>query len=128
MSDRIIPEHTAPTEYTVDPETGETTLIIEHFRQGENRYRIVHSLAASVEGEDAKRQTPRRWTPLAIKRACGERWAPLKAALVDADLYEDFIMAQELVETDVAFARVYAWAVAQYGEEVVEAILSAATE
>lgn len=80
-----------------------------------------------INSEDGQ-PVPRRWTPLAIKRACGERWATLKAALVDADLYEDFMMAQELVETDAAFARGYAWAVAQYGAEAVEAILSAATE
>ena len=71
---------------------------------------------------DAPTPPPRSWTPLAIKRACGENWATLKAALTEADLYEDFVMAQELREDDAAFQRGYAWAVAQYGQSAVEAL------
>ena len=71
---------------------------------------------------------PRVWTPLSIKRACGERWATVKAALQQADIYEDFIMAQELREDDAAFLQGYNWAVAQYGAEVVDAVLAAAQE
>ena len=76
---------------------------------------------------DAPTPPPRSWTPLAIKRACGDKWATLKAALTEADLYEDFIMAQELRDDDEAFKRGYTWAVAQYGQSAVEAILEAAS-
>lgn len=69
---------------------------------------------------------PRVWTPLAIKRACGDRWATVKAALQQADIYEDFIMAQELREDDAAFAQGYNWAVSEFGAEVVDAVLAAA--
>ena len=71
---------------------------------------------------------PRRWTPLSIKRACGEKWDEVWVALEQAGLFYDFIMATEIVETDAAFKRGYTWAVATYGEEAVEAILAAAGE
>ena len=122
----IVPEMTAPADCVTDPETGETTIIIEHFRQGEHRYRIVHNLADTVQNEDAEQRAYRSWTPLAIKRACGERWPEVKAALQSADIYEDFIMAQELREDDAAFAQGRAWAEAQYGAETVAAVLAAA--
>ena len=69
----------------------------------------------------------RKWTPLSIKRACVEKWSEVKAALVAADLYEDFIMAQELREDDDDFKRGIAWACATYGEDTVETILLAAS-
>ena len=69
---------------------------------------------------------PRTWTPLAIKRACGARWPTVKAALQQADIYEDFVMAQEIREDDDAFQRGYAWAVGQYGKEAVDRVLEEA--
>ena len=77
---------------------------------------------------DAPTPQPRAWTPLAIKRACGDKWATLKSALQASDLYEDFVMAQELREDDSAFQRGLTWAVAQYGAEAVDEILQAAQE
>jgi hypothetical protein len=71
---------------------------------------------------------PRRWTPLGVKRACGDRWPTVKSALVAADIYEDFIMARELREDDAAFALGYAWAVSQYDAQTVDAVLAAAQE
>ena len=69
---------------------------------------------------------PRTWTPLSIKRACRERWNALRDALQEADIYEDFIMAEELREDDEAFQRGYAWAVETYGQEVVDEVLDEA--
>ena len=122
----IKPEQTAPADSVTDPETGETVIVVEHFRQGDHRYRIVHNLADTVRNEDAEQRAYRSWTPLAIKRACGERWPEVKTALQAADIYEDFIMAQELREDDPAFLQGRAWAEAQYGAETVEAVLAAA--
>jgi len=69
---------------------------------------------------------PRHWTPLSIKRACADKWAAVRDALTAAGIYEDFVMAQEIIEDDAAFAQGYAWAVATYGKEAVDAILAAA--
>ena len=77
---------------------------------------------------DAPTPPPRSWTSLSIKRACGDKWATLKSALQASDLYEDFIMAQELREDDAAFQRGLTWAVAQYGQDAVDEILQAAQE
>lgn len=91
----------------------------------------MDAVAAQLWVREARKAlglTVRTWTPLSIKRACGEKWPVVKAALVDADLYEDFIMAQELREDDAAFQQGLAWAKAAYGEEVVEAVLSAAAQ
>ena len=70
----------------------------------------------------------RKWTPLAKKRACGDRWPTVRAALEDAGIYEDFVMAQELREDDSAFLRGIEWARATYGAEAVEEVLCAASE
>ena len=75
---------------------------------------------------DAPPPPPRVWTPLSIKRACGERWSAVRAALEAAGIYEDFVMAQELREDDSAFQMGYQWAVTQYGKEAVDAVLAAA--
>lgn len=75
---------------------------------------------------DAPPPPPRRWTPLSIKRACGERWSAVHAALEAAGIYEDFVMAQELREDDSAFQMGYQWAVQNYGQEAVDAVLAAA--
>lgn len=68
----------------------------------------------------------RSWTPLAIKRACGGLWESLKAALQEAGMYEDFIMAQELREDDEDFARGVARARELFGDEAVDAVLNTA--
>ena len=73
-----------------------------------------------------KRVKVRTWTPLAIKRACGDKWATVKSALQGADIYEDFMIAQELREDDAAFRRGYEWACATYGTNTVDEILAAA--
>lgn len=85
--------------------------------------RLWHKQWALV---DAPPPPPRVWTPLSIKRACGERWSAVRAALEAAGIYEDFVMAQELREDDSAFQMGYQWAVTQYGKEAVDAVLAAA--
>ena len=72
---------------------------------------------------EKERPAARTWTPLAIKRACGDKWPTVKAALNAADIYEDFIMAQELREDDAAFQQGVAWAKSVYGEEAVDEVL-----
>lgn len=74
----------------------------------------------------ADARPPRRWTPLAIKRACGERWPAIRAALEAEGIYEDCVMAQELRENDEAFRKGYAWAVQTFGKEAVDKVLAAA--
>lgn len=69
----------------------------------------------------------RKWTPLSIKRASGDRWPVIRTALEEAGLFEDFIMAQELREDDSAFQQGITWAKSTYGEESVESVLSAAS-
>ncbi len=90
--------------------------------------RMTAYVDALLERGDAMapKPPPRKWTPLSIKRACGDRWPTVKSALVAADIYEDFVMAQELREDDVAFKRGYMWAVSQYGAQTVDAVLAAA--
>ncbi len=74
----------------------------------------------------ADARPPRRWTPLAIKRASGERWPAIRAALEAEGIYEDYVMAQELREDDEAFRKGYAWAVQTFGKEAVDKVLAAA--
>ena len=67
----------------------------------------------------------RAWTPLSIKRACGDKWLMFKSAL-DTNALDEFMMAQELREDDATFAAVYQAACAQFGKDVVDAILDSA--
>lgn len=71
-------------------------------------------------------QTVRTWTRLSLIRACGEMWPEVKAALVNAGLYDEFIGADEIREDDPAFRRGAEWARGSYGDEAVDAILAAA--
>ena len=43
--DFIFPEQTAPTETLADEETGEIKQTVEHYRQGEHHYKIVHTVS-----------------------------------------------------------------------------------
>lgn len=76
--------------------------------------------------DDAPPPPPRAWTPLAVKRACGDRWPAVKAALEAKGIFDDFMMAQELLEDDPAFMQGIAWAKSEYGDAAVDAVLDAA--
>ena len=89
----------------------------------ETRDGAIHRIYEAVQDPPPP---PRVWTPLSIKRACGERWPAVRDALQTAGIYEDFIMAQELREDDAAFSQGYNWAVSEFGAEVVDAVLAAA--
>lgn len=75
---------------------------------------------------DDRKEVVRTWTPLALKRACGERWDEVKAALLQTGIFDEFVMAAEIREDDDAFKSGYAWAVQAYGQETVDAVLEAA--
>lgn len=89
--------------------------------------RITQSEYEELIGGDDPSVLTRTWTPLSIKRACGNKWTAVKEALMSVDIYEDFVMAQELREDDEAFQKGITWAKNTYGEEAVEAVLSAAS-
>ena len=99
---------------------------------GEREVRIANPTPAQLEAAGyALCDVPdgvRSWTPLAIKRTCGGLWESLKAALQEAGIYEDFVMAQELREDDEVFARGVARARELFGDEAVDAVLKRALE
>lgn len=78
--------------------------------------------------EDAPPPPPRCWTRHALMKACGDKWETVKAALVEANLYDAFLTANEILEDDEDFVKGIAWAKATYGEETVEEVLAAAEE
>ena len=84
--------------------------------------------AATYRYEDAPPPPPRCWTRHALMKACGDKWETVKAALVEANLYDAFLTANEILEDDPDFVKGIAWAKATYGEETVEEILAAAEE
>ena len=78
---------------------------------------------SAVTVEDSER----RWTPLAMKRALSAsgRWPEVKAMLVAADKYDDFLMCSYIYEGDEDFQTAKAWAIEQYDAESVNALLDA---
>lgn len=69
---------------------------------------------------------PRRWTPLAIKRAAKERgwWEQLRTALVAADLLEDFWGAQFIAEDDPDYPTIKGGMDALFGDKEVVKFLA----
>jgi len=72
--------------------------------------------------------TPRRWTPLSIKRSAAKlgQWVSLRAFLVSAGLLDDFLCAQYLAEDDADFIQLLAAARHQFGDAAVDAIINGA--
>lgn len=67
----------------------------------------------------------RHWTPLAIKRtlAAHGKWPEVKAMLVAADRFDDFVMARHIAEDDKDFLDARSLAVDMYGEEAVASLI-----
>lgn len=66
--------------------------------------------------------TPRRWTPLTMKRGAIEKgwWADLKTTLLLFDAYDDFLMCQYIAEDDRLFAPIFNDLCKRYGEDEVK--------
>lgn len=73
---------------------------------------------------------PRRWTPLAIKRAAETKgwWRQLREALLAADLLEEFWGAQYISEADPKFPAIKAGMDALFGAKAVEKFLDAVSQ
>lgn len=73
---------------------------------------------------------PRRWTPLAIKRAAETKgwWRQLREALLAADLLEEFWGAQYISEADPKFPAIKAGMDALFGEKAVKKFLDTVSQ
>lgn len=73
---------------------------------------------------------PRRWTPLAIKRAAEERgwWMQLREALVAADLLEEFWGCHYVAEDDPKYPTIKAGMDALFGEADVDKFLDSVSQ
>lgn len=70
--------------------------------------------------------TPRRWTPLTIKRAAASQgiWGEFKEMLTANDAYEDFLMCQFVADNDPSFVELRKALAAKFGEDFVAQFLS----
>ena len=75
-----------------------------------------------------EREVPvvRSWTPLSIRRACGDLWPDVASAMRQAGIYDDFIMAQVIREDDPTFMSGVALARGLFGDAAVDRVLAAA--
>ena len=64
---------------------------------------------------------PRKWSRLSIKRTleASQKWTDVKEMLVAADMFDDFLAADFILEDDEAFIAARSAAVEEYGEEAV---------
>ena len=92
------PVRTAETEIIVDEQTGETIREIEHFRQGDTYYRIVHE-RSKVEEESSEQVKFRTFSKLYLYVALAKAglWEPFKTWL-STQTTEDGINALEAFE------------------------------
>jgi hypothetical protein len=76
---------------------------------------------SAVTVEDDARHWSRRNMKLALVAA--GKWDDVKAMLVAADKYEDYIICDYISESDEDFQNARSWANELYGKEAVDALL-----
>ena len=109
MNNFIIPEQTRETDFITDPETGEVIKTIEHYRQGDHYYDIVHNTKPIVNVIDTKEDgTPyRTFSKLKIVAALQNLgvWPQVKSWIETNQLYDLYLAAQDFAENNTHFCQ-----------------------
>lgn len=127
MSDFIKPEQVAETEYVVDESTGEVIREIEHFRQGDRYYRIVHEKTRVVP-EDASQNPVRTFATADLVEALMSEgiWPDVRAWIESQGLLDLVLATKEFGEDNANFQAGKAALQAELGwtDAEVEALLA----
>ncbi len=117
-------EHAEHGAYPYRPVQAETR---EGFAAQCVGYEVVDGAWQPIYDYDPIPAVVRRWSSLAIKRTLqtAGKWDEVKAMMVAADKYDDFLMADYIAEDDDDFRAVYAVACEAYGTEAVDALIDA---
>lgn len=101
----IRPVQTAPTDTVIDETTGEVIQYIEHYAQGDRRYRIVHDIAPTVQNEDATNTPYRTFQTADLVKVLMEEgyWEATRAWIVEHGLLDLVLATKEFDETNANF-------------------------
>ena len=101
----IRPVQTAPTDTVIDETTGEVIQYIEHYAQGDRRYRIVHDIAPTVQNEDATNTPYRTFQTADLVKVLMEEgyWEAARAWVVEHGLLDLVLATKEFDETNANF-------------------------
>ena len=101
----IRPVQTAPTDTVIDETTGEVIQCIEHYAQGDRRYRIVHDIAPTVQNEDATNTPYRTFQTADLVKVLMEEgyWEAARAWIVEHGLLDLVLATKEFDETNANF-------------------------
>ena len=101
----IRPVQTAPTDTVIDETTGEVIQYIEHYAQGDRRYRIVHDIAPTVQNEDATNTPYRTFQTADLVKVLMEEgyWEAARAWIVEHGLLDLVLATKEFDETNANF-------------------------
>ena len=101
----IRPVQTAPTDTVIDETTGEVIQYIEHYAQGDRRYRIVHDIAPTVQNEDATNTPYRTFQTADLVKVLMEEgyWEAARAWIVEHGLLDLVLATKEFDETNASF-------------------------
>ena len=101
----IRPVQTAPTDTVIDETTGEVIQYIEHYAQGDRRYRIVHDIAPTVQNEDATNTPYRTFQTAGLVKVLMEEgyWEAVRAWIVEHGLLDLVLATKEFDETNANF-------------------------
>ena len=101
----IRPVQTAPTDTVIDETTGEVIQYIEHYPQGDRRYRIVHDIAPTVQNEDATNTPYRTFQTADLVKVLMEEgyWEAARAWIVEHGLLDLVLATKEFDETNANF-------------------------
>ena len=101
----IRPVQTAPTDTVIDETTGDVIQYIEHYAQGDRRYRIVHDIAPTVQNEDATNTPYRTFQTADLVKVLMEEgyWEAARAWIVEHGLLDLVLATKEFDETNANF-------------------------
>lgn len=90
-------------------------------------YALSHGWTKEEYDVPPESEPPRQYSKYALKRALEKRglWETIKQAIIDAGMWEDFSLAQDLAEDDEKFSTFLTSMRQQYGE-VAEEVLAEA--
>lgn len=126
------PIRTAEDEIIVDEATGETMLVVEHWRQGDRSYRIVHE-RTTVQREDAHQAITRTFSKYKMVSAliAADVWPQVKAWIEGVPgAYDLYLAAEDISEDEPLLAQGIAAVKEMLGwtDAQVEAVLAASVK
>lgn len=104
----IKPIMTAPTDFVMDEDTGVVLQAVEHYAQGDSRYRIVRNFGVVVTPEDENQNPQRTFSKYKLVGAlmAAKVWPQVKAWIESVPgAYDLYLAAEDISEDEPLLAQ-----------------------